>query len=90
MARHSAIPAAPRQVDSVVLTVAGYRPDSHGVASNVGGPFGACLVGETCGQALRFMGVRCVLYWMLTGARAFSGEDLPETLTAVLTRAEKS
>lgn len=33
MARHSAVPAAPRQVDSVVLTVAGYLSDSHAVAS---------------------------------------------------------
>jgi len=80
MARHSAIPAAPRQVDSVVLTVdraAAYMAPEE-------------VPGRPADKRSDFMGVRCVLYEMLTGTPAVSGEDLPETLTAVLTRAEKS
>ena len=35
-------------------------------------------------QAERRVGVRCVLYEMLTGTRAFEGEDVGDTLAAVL------
>jgi hypothetical protein len=53
-------------------------------ASNVGGPIGGCLVDDSDGTralVMEFVDGE-VLDEMLTGTRAVSGEDLPETLTA--------
>ena len=40
--------------------------------------------GQDRRQARRHLGVRCVLYEMLTGKRAFEGEDVSDTLARVL------
>ena len=42
--------------------------------------------GQDRRTSARHLGVRCVLYEMLTGRRAFQGDDLPDTLANVLKR----